>query len=70
MYPNGVIIVEVEIVVAEKATIISAVVNCWYEDFLQSIISNVVIITNKEELFILKLAINMNFVVNESYFDK
>jgi len=28
VYPNGVIIVEVEIVVAEKATVISAVVNC------------------------------------------
>ena len=48
MYPIGVIIVVVEIVIIETATEISVGINIWYEVNLLFIISNVVIITNNK----------------------
>ncbi len=48
MYPIGVIIVVVEIVIIETATEISVGINIWYEVNLLFIISNVVIITNNQ----------------------
>ena len=48
MYPIGVIIVVVEIVIIETATEISVGINIWYEVNLLFITSNVVIITNNQ----------------------
>ena len=69
MNPKGVIVV-VEIVIPENTTVISVDVFSWYEFNLVIIISNVVIITNIQKQFILKLRINMNFSIFKTYFDK